>query len=424
MSSDTTHPVSSPARPVRPALWVVPVVLAVLALWFSFHSWGRMKKYSGDFIDLQVYQLGIEAMRHGSDLYGQLPKTSAGIGLPFIYPPFAAIALQPFALLPWSVSKTLYVVLSVAALTWALYLVARRYRPEARETAVWITACALPLAMFLEPVRATIDFGQVNLLLMGLVAADCLTPKTRWPRGVLIGIAAAIKLTPAAFVLFFLIRKDYRAAVTAAATGIIATAASFLILHTESTRYWFGGLGNVSGLSGSDFHTNQSIQAVLARLGFDGFAFDALWIVLGLLVLALVVAAMRKAADAPALALSMNAVFTLLLSPISWSHHWVWIAPALFAMTLYAVRLPRRRALGWYATIAVTAAVFYYAPHNSLPGDKHLEQSWTPLQHIIGDTYVWLAVALIVLFLITGRRTTTPPTRPLDRSESEPVAVS
>lgn len=396
-------------------LTIVSVVCVRTPLW-------PFERYSGGFIDLQVYRLGIEAMRDGADLYGQLPKTTAGIGLPFIYPPFAAIALAPFALLPWGTAKILYVVVSIAAVAWTLYLVARRYYPDRKQAALLVTACAVPLAMLLEPVRSTIDFGQVNLLLMVLVATDCLLPKTRYPRGMLIGLAAAIKLTPAAFVLYFLVRKDYKAAATAAGTGAIATIASFAFLPTESTRYWFGGLGNVSGLSGSAFHTNQSIQAVMARLHITGLPFDALWLVLGALLLVLVVAAMRKAADAPVIALSLNAVFTLLLSPISWSHHWVWIAPALLAMVCHARTLPVSSARGWYATAVVVAAVFVIAPHSFLPDGEHRETSWTWDQHIIGDTYVWLAVGLVVLFLVTGRRSARTVAAPTAVEEPARVA--
>ncbi|MEV0336174.1 glycosyltransferase family 87 protein [Nocardia sp. NPDC050717] len=404
MSSDTTHPPQQhSARPIHRAWWLVPVLLTVVSIVCVRIPVWPFEQYSGGFIDLQVYRLGIDAMRDGADMYGQLPKTSAGIGLPFIYPPFAAVALAPFALLSWGAAKILYVVVSIAALGWTLYLVARRYHRDNRQAAALVAACALPLAMLLEPVRSTIDFGQVNLLLMVLVATDCLLLKTRYPRGVLIGLAAAIKLTPAAFVLFFLVRKDYKAAATAAATGAVATIASFALLPTESTRYWFGGLGNVSGLSGSAFHTNQSIQAVLARLHVTGLPFDALWLFFGALLLALVVAAMRKAADAPAIALALNAVFTLLLSPISWSHHWIWIAPALLAIVCHARTLPAASARGWYATAVVVAAVFVIAPHSFLPDGEHRETSWSWWQHIFGDTYVWLAVALVALFLLTGR---------------------
>ncbi|MFC4376365.1 glycosyltransferase 87 family protein [Nocardia halotolerans] len=422
MSSDTTHPVqqSSP-RPTHRAWWLVLVLLAVGSLVYYWTPLWPFDRYSGGFIDLQVYRLGIEAMRDGGDLYGELPKTSAGIGLPFIYPPFAAIALAPFALLPWGLAKILYVAVSIAAVAWTLYLVALRYHLQRKHAAMLVAACALPVAMLLEPVRSTIDFGQVNLLLMVLVATDCLLPKTRYPRGMLIGLAAAIKLTPAAFVLFFLVRKDYKSAATAAATGAIATLVSFALLPTESVRYWFGGLGNVSGLSGSAFHTNQSIQAVLARLHITGLPFDALWLIFGALLLALVVAAMRKAVDAPAIALSLNAVFTLLLSPISWSHHWVWIAPALLAIACHARTLPARAAAGWYTTAAVVTAVFVIAPHDFLPDGERRETAWSWWQHFVGDTYVWLAVVLVVLYMVTGRRRTPPAATSTEKPDQEAI---
>ncbi len=264
-----------------------------------------------------------------------------------------------------------------------------------------MTATATPLALLLEPARSTLDFGQVNLLLMALVVADCLTEKPKWRRGMLVGIAAAIKLTPAAFVLYFLIRRDYKAAATAAVTGAAATALSFLVLPTTSIKYWFGGMGNVEGLSGSAFHTNQSIQAVLARFEIHKPLFTVLWLAFGAALLALVVVAMRRAADFPPLALAINAVFMLLVSPISWSHHWIWIAPALLAMLGYATLQPWRRAVGWYAATAVTTAVFVYGPQNWLPGDENREASWTPWQHVIGNTYIWLSVLLVVLFLVS-----------------------
>ncbi|WP_167659925.1 glycosyltransferase 87 family protein [Nocardia mangyaensis] len=418
MSSDTAHPVQQRSpRSINRAWWLVPVLLTMASVFCVWLPVWPFERYSGGFIDLQVYRLGIEAMRDGADLYGQLPKTSAGIGLPFIYPPFAAAALAPFALLPWGAAKTLYVVVSVAAVAWTLYLVARRYHRDNKQAALLVAACALPVAMLLEPVRSTIDFGQVNLLLMVLVATDCLLPKTRYPRGMLVGLAAAIKLTPAAFVLYFLVRKDYKAAATAAATGTIATVLAFALLPTESMRYWFGGLGNVSGLSGSAFHTNQSIQAVMARLGITGLPFDALWLVLGAGLLVPVFLAMRKAAETPVIALSLNAVFTLLVSPISWSHHWVWIAPALLAMVCHAYTLPWRSARGWYATALVVATFFVIAPHSFLPDGEHRETSWTWGEHVLGNTYVWLAVALVVLFLVTGKQ------RPSASAVDDPVAV-
>ncbi|WP_082393309.1 glycosyltransferase 87 family protein [Nocardia arizonensis] len=407
MSSSSAAEISKSfnRRPGR-VMWLLPVLLVIFAVWCLTTPIWPCEEISRGFIDLQVYRLGVETLRHGGDMYGQLPQTTLGIGLPFIYPPFAALVLGPFALLPWDAAAFTFFVTSTAALALTLYLVARKVWPgqDARGLALFATACAAPLAMLLEPTRSTLDFGQVNLLLMVLVAADCLTEKPRWRRGMLVGIAAAIKLTPAAFVLYFLVRKDYKAAVTAAVTGAAATALSFAILPGASVRYWFGGLGNVDGLSGSAFHTNQSIQGVLARLRVPEPTFTILWLLLGAALLLLVVVAMRRAADMPALALSINAVFTLLVSPISWSHHWIWIAAALFAMVGYATRLPWRRGLFWYAVSAATAAMFIYGPQNWLPNGEQRETQWTPWQHVIGNTYVWLSVALVVLSIAATRR--------------------
>ncbi|MBO0856781.1 MAG: DUF2029 domain-containing protein, partial [Nocardia sp.] len=363
-----------------------------------------------EYIDLQVYRLGVQAMWHGADMYGSLPKTTFGISLPFIYPPFAAIALAPFAFLAWHPAEISFFAVSTAATAITLYLVARRvWGSGGTEVVLWASACALPIGLLLEPVHSTLDFGQINLVLMVLVAADCLAVRTRWPRGVLVGIAAAIKLTPAAFVLYFLVKRDYRAAAVAAVTGAVATGLAFALLPKESMRYWFDGMGNVSGLSGSAFRTNQSIQGVLARLRVPEPAFTAVWVVLSLALLVLVVIAMRRtltdpALDHPALALSFNAIFTLLVSPISWSHHWVWIAPALLAAVGFATRLPRRRALIWYGVLAAAGAVFVIGPMNRMPGEHDREMSWTPWQHVIGDSYVWLSILLLVLFVAVTRR--------------------
>ncbi|WP_280336811.1 glycosyltransferase 87 family protein [Nocardia wallacei] len=388
-------------------MWLVPAALIAAAVgWLRLPSW-PLEPISGEFIDLQVYRLGVQAWWHGADMYGTLPKTTLGVGLPFIYPPFAALALSPFAMLPMHASAIAFFVVSTAALAVTLYLVARRYWDGSTEMVLWATACAVPLGLLLEPVHATLDFGQVNLILMVLVVADCLTARPKWRRGMLIGLAAAIKLTPAAFVLYFLVRRDYKAAATAAITGAVASALAYVVMPGESTRYWFGGMGNVSGLSGSAFHTNQSIQGVLSRLQVPKPEFTVIWLVLAVALLALVATAMRQAADTPALALAFNAVFTLLVSPISWSHHWVWIAPGLLAALGAATRLPRRQARLWYAVVAATAVVFVIGPQNWEPGDNNREFDWTPWQHVVGNTYVWLSVLLVAVYVLTGPKPST-----------------
>ena len=384
---------------------VLPFTLPLLALALAnvvVHTGGRH-------IDLEVYRFGVQAWLAGGDMYGTLPETSDHITLPFIYPPFAAIVLLPLAVAPWLLAWSALLALSTAALGLTFYVVARRLWPSGgRGGALSVASIALPLALAvqpgkaidfsrpappipafaLEPVMQTIEFGQVNLLLMALVALDVLVVRTRWPRGLLIGIAAAIKLTPAAFVLYFLLRREYRAAAVAAASGALVTGLAFLVAPGPSWKFWLDN--PAGGVSGSPFFTNQTFQSVLVRAGVDGSLKTVLWLVLSVGVLALAAPAIRRAP--PPLALMATAGVALLVSPTSWSHHWVWVAPFLLVAAASAWRA---RSFTWLGITVLSAAVFVVAPHQlDLPHDG---TSWTIDQQIFGGTYVWFTVLLFVV---------------------------
>jgi alpha-1,2-mannosyltransferase len=372
--------IASPRTTLRISIPVLALVLAGLLL----HTHGYH-------IDLEVYRLGVQAWLEGGDMYGSLPPTISGLALPFIYPVFAAMVLTPLALLPWSAAWILLFGLSLASLAITLYVVAVRAWPAGgRGGALSVASVALPLMLVIEPVLETFEFGQVNLILMALVAVDCLAPRARWPRGVLVGVAAAIKLTPAAFVLYFLLRRDFRSAMAAAVTGVVATGIGFLVDASASARYWFGG--PASGVSGSVFYTNETVQAVLARLGMTGTALTAVWFVAALILLFLVVPIVRRAD--PAIALSAVAAFALAVSPTSWSHHWVWVAPALVAVGAHVLR---DRSRGWAVAGGVLIVAFYVAPFRWLPSNNGAELSWNPLQQLAGASYVVVAVALLAV---------------------------
>ncbi|WP_433559142.1 glycosyltransferase family 87 protein [Pseudonocardia xinjiangensis] len=401
---------------------ILPVTVPLLVLVLV----GVVIYTGGRHIDLQVYRFGVQAWLSGGDLYGPLPETSGHIALPFIYPPFAALAMVPLAVVPWVVAWTGLLALSTLSLGATLYVVARRlWEAGGRAGALSVASIALPLALAvqpgkvidfdvpsdprpplsLEPVSQTIQFGQINLLLMALVALDCLVARPRWPRGVLIGIAAAIKLTPAAFVLYFLLRRDYRAAATAAISGAVATAIGFVVAPSQSWTFWLDN--PAGGVSGSPFFTNQTFQAVLVRMGIDGTPRTVCWLLLSAGLLALAVPAIRRG-SAP-LALVATAGVALLVSPTSWSHHWVWVAPALLVAAATAWRL---RSWTWAVVTLAMAAVFVIAPHQQgLPRADNRELSWTPLQQFIGSTYVWFTVLLFVLLFVAMRRDRSVPQR-------------
>jgi alpha-1,2-mannosyltransferase len=396
---------------------ILPFTVPLLALVIA----GLVVHTGGRHIDLEVYRSGVQAWLSGGDLYGPLPETAAHIALPFIYPPFAAILMVPLAVVPWTVAWVGLLALSVLALGATLYVVARRLWPSGGPGgALSVASIALPLALAvepgkpidfatgpqpgvwpplgLEPVLQTIEFGQVNLVLMALVALDCLVPRPRWPRGLLIGIAAAIKLTPAVFLLYFLLRRDYRAAITTVVAGALATLIGLLVAPGPSWTFWLDN--PAAGVSGSPFFTNQTFQAVLVRAGVDGTAGRIGWLLLSAGLLALAVPAIRRA-PAP-LALVATAGVGLLISPTSWSHHWVWVAPALL---IAAATAWWSRSWAWAAVTLAMGVVFVLAPHQlGLPRAGDRELAWTPLQQVVGSTYVWFTVLLFGLLWLACRR--------------------
>ncbi|WP_254593039.1 glycosyltransferase 87 family protein [Prescottella equi] len=373
------------------------------------------------YIDLLVYRMGANVLLDGGDIYGALPPVVGDFGLPFTYPPLAAILFVPLALLPLGLGKVVFTLVSVTALATTLRIVLARLRPDLDTRASWtMTAVAVAVALQFEPIRETISFGQINMVLMALVAVDVLTEKPKWPRGLLIGLAAAIKLTPIAFLLFFLIKRDLRTSgrIVAAAGGF--TALAFVVMPETSAKYWSQTLPDTGRIGPAYFANNESFKAVVARFGPPEHVGSLLWFVLVAVMLVVAVIGIRRALDHgdPVVALIANATAVLLASPVSWSHHWVWAAPALLALTLGVLRAP---SAGKTLAAAGLGGLFLIGPQHLLPTGRDRELDWALWQHAIGTLYVtvgtgfllWLAfLAYPGKFGETGARTNAPrPTR-------------
>ncbi|MGO4205329.1 glycosyltransferase 87 family protein [Rhodococcus sp. TAF43] len=327
------------------------------------------------YIDLLVYRMGARVLLDGGDMYGALPPVVGDFGLPFTYPPLAAMLFVPLAVIPLGLGKLVFTLVSVAALAMTLRLVLGRMRPQLGARASWtVTALAVAVALQLEPVRETISFGQINMVLMALVALDVLTEKPKWPRGLLIGLAAAIKLTPIAFLLLFLLKRDWRTSGRIVVAALGFTALAFAVMPEASTKYWSQTLPDTGRIGPAYFANNESFKAVISRFGPPEHIGSVLWLVAVAAMLAVAVIAIRRALDHDDLvpALLANAAAVLLASPVSWSHHWVWAAPALLALALGVVRAPS----GWN-TVAATGigALFLIGPQHLLPtaGDRELD---------------------------------------------------
>jgi hypothetical protein len=207
-----------------------------------------------------------------------------------------------------------------------------------------------------------------------------------WPRGLLIGIAVAIKLTPAVFLLFFLLRKDYRAAVTMTVTALVATLVGFFADWSGSLTFWFGSAGGAHAVGNTDALVNQSLAGGLARAGLPQ---TTLWLVLVLILLVFVVVGVRKVASAP-LAMVITAGFGLIASPISWGHHWVYVVPAIIVLAANGIT---RRQVGWLFAAVALVAVYRVAAFLDVGGTE-----WAPVRLLAENSYVVTGVALLLIY--------------------------
>ncbi|OWY83361.1 MULTISPECIES: glycosyltransferase 87 family protein [Rhodococcus] len=356
-----------------------------------------------ELIDFLVYRMGARVLLDGADIYGQMPPVTDDFALPFTYPPLSAMLFAPLALIPVTFGKIVFTLVSVAALVVTLRVVLDRLRPDFEARTAWIvTAVAVAGALLLEPVRETISFGQINLVLMALVALDVLVKTPKWPRGMLIGLAAAVKLTPIAFLLLFLLRRDRRTSATILASTFGFTALAFAVMPATSAKYWLDTLPDTGRIGAAYFATNQSFKAVISRFGPPELMGSVLWLLAVAVMLLVAVVAIRRALEQGDLVLALfaNATAVLLASPVSWSHHWVWVAPALLALGLAAWRVPDAQRLT--AIAAGVALVFLIGPHHLFPTGGDLELGWAAWQHLLGTLYVTGGFGFL-LWLAFGR---------------------
>ncbi|PRX45441.1 alpha-1,2-mannosyltransferase [Prauserella shujinwangii] len=381
-----TNPAPADARSVRRRVAVVVLaeVAAVTAVLL-------LKRFDG--IDLEVYLGGARALvEHGTPYAAPVP-TSYDIALPFLYPPLAALLFVPGTLLPFGVAITAFSVASILAVGVVAYLVTAsllgvlgdRSAVRGHTIAAAVAVGAQLACAVVEPVRSNLEFGQVNALLMVIVAADLLLPGRARTRGLLVGLAAAVKLVPLVFVAFFLFRRELAAAVRAVAAFVVAGAALWLVLPTASRTYWTETLF-AAGRMGHDgeYIGNQSLRGVLARTDLAPSWQLLLWALGSAVVLALVVHTVRKAD--PVVAMLACAIGGLLVSPTSWNHHWVWALPVLVYLGW------RWRAASWWprALTVVAAAVYLLGPMwfaDDLPGGV---LGWP-----VAESYTLLGVALL-----------------------------
>jgi alpha-1,2-mannosyltransferase len=363
-----------------------PMVVALLILPYII-QYGKLVPWAPSTIDLQVYVYAVKDMLAGKDVFA---TTTPFWSLYFIYPPIAAILMTPLAFGPY----VFWQVVWTGGLVWAQQSVLKRCGAP-RGWKLGLLGIAVLLAV--EPIRTTLGYGQVNTLLMALVIADLLPDPPdqprRIPQGTLIGLAAAIKLTPALFVIFMFLIGKRRAAITSIISFAVFTGIGAILLFGETVVFF-------SGLSGGDTRTasplytgNQSLLGVFFRLGDSSRITTLLGLaVAGLLaVLGCLIAASWWRSHEKVFAVAIVGLTTCLASPLSWTHHYVWILP--MAMAVLSPGVPRwARYVGGLWVVWVCVCL----PLAVLPYGGGLERQFDLLQQLVANLGPMLGVILLI----------------------------
>ncbi len=330
----------------------------------------------GEYPDLLVYRYGGHGLLDQWSVYSSDDPVT---GYPFTYPPFAAIVMAPLTLLPGWLAAALWTGASAACLVATVVVVRHSLGVP---TPGWLLVLVCAGSLCLEPVWQNLSFGQINLILMLAVLVDLVRPERRWS-GVLIGIAAGLKLTPLVFVVL-LVLVGHRAAAARALLAFAGTVLVGLVAIPGATTYWTDGLLEPSRVGPPALAHNQSVYGALTRL-LDEAPPTWLWVAVAgpIAVALLLVAAAWWRRGERVLGTCLGALAMLLASPVSWSHHWVWAVPV--ALVLWE----RSR---WGAVL--WTVVFVARPIVWPPWGQGRELDWRWFEHLVGNAYGLAALAV------------------------------
>ncbi|OZM75322.1 hypothetical protein CFN78_02570 [Amycolatopsis antarctica] len=348
--------------------------------------------------DSAVYRAGALTLLRGEPLYDLEPLATLPdwVRLPFTYPPAAALLFVPLAAVPEGLAWGVLGAVSVLALAVTIRVCAR----DSCRWSRWGVVAALTVAaLALEPVWKTLFLGQINLILMALVVVDVLVVcapgrSSRWG-GVLVGVAAAVKLTPLIFVAHLLFTGRWRDALRGLGTFVALQGLMFALIPGDVAKYWTQAVSDPERVGSVHWIFNQSLNGLLARLSggasWAGPAAIGIGAALAVPAVWLVVRLYRRGEALPALL--VTAAYGLLLSPVSWSHHWVWAVP----LAVWLLGLGRYR-----LAVAVTA-FFLIAVIMFVPNGAEAEFDWGPIAFTLGNAYVLAAAGVLLAAAVRER---------------------
>ncbi|MER6003790.1 glycosyltransferase 87 family protein [Nonomuraea angiospora] len=321
---------SGEVRVVRRQWWAWAVVVLVVAaavaplvvVWLTNPDDQRL-------VDLDVYRTGGQMLLEGRPVYDYV--TPAPQLLPFTYPPVAAMLAVALAEMSWGTAQWVWTAGIFAALAVTVWL---SFRQALRKYVPWVFALLMVACTYLMPIRDQVRFGQVDILLVALCLADCVVKRPWWPRGFLIGLATAVKLTPGVFLIHLLVTRQWRTFFMAAFTTAVLTLLPFAVIPRDASQFWFSALLDPDRLGSNAGTTNQSIRGMLIRLYLPETATYAIWLVIVAVVGWYGFRGARAAyrANDQLTAVALVGLMAVLLSPVAWIHHLAWVVVVLGAI--------------------------------------------------------------------------------------------
>lgn len=411
---ETTVVPSASQRRTVPAVafWTIFVLGAVAGGYYVVQALATPTVFT-HLMDLSVYQIAGHRVADGVSIY-DTPLLGHTRGVwEFVYTPFAALLFVPLIDLRGELYTWVGMVGNFAMLTasaWAA-LSMLGYRRDRR-----LVLLGLPIAgllLWCEPVRETMAFGQINIFLLLLVLADMALPdSSRW-KGVLTGIAAGIKLTPAFFVIYLLVTRRYRAAATATGAFAATVLIGLVAMPKDSLTFWSGAFADPTRVGIPENPSNESLRGMLARtIGVAG-NHQLLWLAGAFAIAAICLLLARRLSltgyELPAVVLC--GLTTTAVSPYSWVHHWVWLAPLLIYLADLALRRRGIAApLGFLLALAVASGGVFPLLGSSFNSTVDYPSD-TTFGLFIHNAYIWLTLALCTIAAIQSRTT---PTQAVD----------
>ncbi|MFJ9584794.1 glycosyltransferase 87 family protein [Streptomyces acidicola] len=381
-------------------VWPLAAMLLLALVKLGWHAattyWAQPHLAQYFLIDLNIYLDATRDMLSGKGLYDADP--------PFNYPPFAAYLFIPLAVLPVWLSATIWYVAKMVCLQLLLWWYLGRREITFRRRLTLTLVGGFFLSMLLEPMQHDFAAGQVNLLLMGLVVYDLCRPDDPAAparlRGVGTGIAAAVKIVPALFIVHLFLTRQYRAATVATTTFLTTVALGFATLPTTAWRYWTDVLWATDRVHEHPGNVlNQSLRGVVARMG--GLETRLEWALLAAVVaaagLAIAVGLHRRGRTLESL--SAVGLVIPLVTPYSWTHHWAWLLPATLLLFGWARGSKGRLLLAVTLTLLINGKTYFMV---NLGNDRDLwshegSLQLTPLEQLLAANVVLGGLALLTM---------------------------